>query len=195
MSFAPGRPREGADGRVWGMDTPHVPVDAPSGPRHPQPGDGWVECPCGRRHWGLVGAAGLLVVRYADSGAPDSVVLQHRAPWSDQGDTWAVPGGALMPGESAVQGALREAAEEAGIVADAVRVLAEEVLDHRAWRYTTVIARAVGALDPRPTDAESLAVRWVPVAEVPTLPLLPAFARAWPRLVARAHDESDTVAG
>ena len=33
-----------------------------TGHRTPQPGDGWVECACGRRHWGLSGAAGLLLV-------------------------------------------------------------------------------------------------------------------------------------
>ena len=26
-------------------------------------GDGWIECNCGGKHWGLHGAAGLLLVR------------------------------------------------------------------------------------------------------------------------------------
>jgi 8-oxo-dGTP diphosphatase len=38
-------------------------------------GDGWVSCALGHRHWGVHGAAGLLVV------TPDrQVLLQHRAP-------------------------------------------------------------------------------------------------------------------
>jgi hypothetical protein len=37
-------------------------------------GDGWVQCDCGNKHWGLHGAAGLLLVR--DS----MVLLQHREP-------------------------------------------------------------------------------------------------------------------
>ena len=32
------------------------------------------------------------------------------------------------------------------------------------------------------TDAESVELRWVPIDEVADLPLLPAFADAWPRL-------------
>ena len=75
---------------------PLSPDDAPRAPRHLQPGDGWVECTCGRRHWGLAGAAGLLVARRGQDGRVGHVLLQHRAPWSDQGGTWGVPGGAIM---------------------------------------------------------------------------------------------------
>lgn len=161
----------------------------PHPPRHPQPGDGWVECACGSRHWGLAGAAGLLVIRFGADGSPQAAILQHRAPWSHQGGTWAVPGGALVPGETPVEGALREAAEEAGIASESVEVLHCEVLDHGTWRYTTVVGRESGRIDPRPTDAESLAVTWVPVADVATLPLLPDFAVAWPRLLEVAQGD------
>src|SRR5699024_921735 len=89
-------------------------------PRPPRrPGDGWVECRCGQRHWGRNGAAGLLLWRpsgldnrgTAPPAAPDgwvadpadyAVVLQHRALWSHHGGTWGMPGGAVDPGESAV---------------------------------------------------------------------------------------------
>nr|WP_245858989.1 NUDIX domain-containing protein [Luteimicrobium subarcticum] len=160
---------------------------------HRHPGDGWVVCG-DHRHWGLHGAAGLFLVRRDDTGAVTHVALQHRAVWSDQGGTWGVPGGALAPGESAVDGALREAEEEAGIPPGAVRVLATHVLDHGPWAYTTVVADvAPGApVEPRATDPESLEVRWATLPElgVPageetaaTLPLLPAFARALPALL------------
>jgi hypothetical protein len=56
-------------------------------------GDGWVFCNCGYRHWGLHGAAGLLMVRF-DMGEPH-VLLQLRAAWTHGGGTWAIPGGAL----------------------------------------------------------------------------------------------------
>lgn len=163
--------------------------------RHLQPGDGWVECSCGRRHWGLLGAAGLLVFRFGANGVPEAAILQHRAPWSDQGGTWGVPGGAMAPGESPLDGALREAFEEAGILASSIEVLTTHVLDHGAWQYTTVIARAITAIDPRPTDAESMAVEWVQVADVDSLPLLPAFADAWPGLLklARPHGSAATA--
>ncbi|WP_066584674.1 NUDIX hydrolase [Cellulomonas timonensis] len=151
-------------------------------PHHPQPGDGWVECACGRRHWGLHGAAGLLLARRGPDGLATDVVLQHRAVWSHQGGTWGVPGGARMPDETAVEAALREAQEEAGIDPASVRVLDEHVLDHGPWSYTTVLATAVGPVEPRPTDSESLEVGWTPVDDVTLLPLLPEFARAWPSL-------------
>ena len=87
-------------------------------------GNGWVQCAIGHYHWGLFGAAGLLVVAHG------SVLLQHRAPWSHEGDTWGIPGGARDSGESAVEGALREAAEETGLDPQLVTVTREVVDDH-----------------------------------------------------------------
>jgi len=166
--------------------------DAPPTHRQRQPGDGWVECACGRRHWGLHGAAGLLLVRRDADGTPVAVVLQHRALWSDQGGTWGVPGGARAPGEEAVEAALREAAEEAGIDRGAVRITGTSVLDHGGWTYTTVLAEALTAFTPAATDQESLDVAWVPVADVAALPLLPAFGEAWPGLRARFDADGGT---
>lgn len=144
-------------------------------------GDAWVACACGRRHWGIFGAAGLLLVRRTGAGTHE-VALQHRAEWSDQGGTWGVPGGALDADESPVTGALREAAEEAGVDPAHVEVVHTQVLDHGPWAYTTVVARATGPQDLRPTDAESLEIAWVPTERVADRPLLPAFADAWPGL-------------
>ena len=157
-------------------------------PLHRSPGDGWIECTCGRRHWGLHGAAGLLLTRPAPDGSGLQVVLQHRALWSDHGGTWGVPGGARGPDEGAVDAALREASEEAGIDRASVRVLGSHLLDHGSWSYTTILAEAVGPLDPRPTDAESLDIAWVAIDAVTDLVLLPAFAAAWPVLRARIED-------
>lgn len=157
-----------------------TPGPPPGRTRHP--GDGWVECRCGRRHWGISGAAGLLLARPATSTDAAAVVLQHRAPWSDQGGTWALPGGARHPDESVVEAALREAAEEAGINPASVTVVGEQVLDHEDWSYTTVVAVATGPIDARPTDDESLAIAWVALDDVAALPLLPAFAESWPSL-------------
>lgn len=139
-------------------------------------GEGWVECRCGARHWGRHGAAGLLLT----DGA--RVVLQHRAGWSHFGGTWGVPGGALHAGEPAVDGALREAREEAGLARGVVRVVACTTLQHPDWSYTTVVGRADAAVDVAATDPESLAIAWVPLAEVTDRALLPAFADAWPTL-------------
>ncbi len=40
-------------------------------------------------------------------------MLQHRAAWTHEGGTWALPGGARDSHEDAVAAALREAVEEA----------------------------------------------------------------------------------
>ncbi len=136
-------------------------------------GDGWVDCLCGARHWGRYGAAGLLLVR------DGRVLLQHRAEWSHHGGTWGVPGGAMVSTEDPVTGAIREAAEEAGVEPALVRPAGCYVDDHRSWSYTTVLAEATGDFSARPTDAESIAVDWVPVETVRDLPLHPSLAAAW----------------
>jgi 8-oxo-dGTP pyrophosphatase MutT (NUDIX family) len=143
-------------------------------------GDGWTQCELGHRHWGVFGAAGLLVV------APGpAVLLQHRAFWSHHGDTWGVPGGARDSRESAVQTALREAREETGLEEVGLEVLSELVDDHGGWTYTTVLARAAVELPVHSLDRESTDVRWVQLGDVEALPLHPGFAGTWPVLRAQ----------
>lgn len=160
----------------------HPPPDARV---HRRSGDGWVDCSCGAEHWGLNGAAGLLVWRREPGRV--LVLLQHRALWSHHGGTWGLPGGALDDGETAVAGAVREAVEEAGVVPGALRVCADRTLAHPQWSYTTVLAEAVEPFTPRVSDAESLEVAWVDLADVTALPLLPAFGAALPELTAMAR--------
>ena len=87
-------------------------------------GNGWVHCSVGHRHWGGYGAAGLLI----SDGT--QVLLQHRAAWTHEGDTWAVPGGARDSSEDAVTAALREAAEETSLDPSGITVVSEWVDDH-----------------------------------------------------------------
>ncbi len=143
-------------------------------------GDGWTRCAAGHRHWGVHGAAGLLL---RDRGGDrDRVVLQHRAWWSHRGGTWGVPGGARDSDESAIVAALRETSEEAGIAPAAVRPYGRLVDDHGGWAYTTVLGVPAAPVHPEPTGGESEDVRWVDVADVDALPLHPGFAAAWPTL-------------
>ncbi|MFT4212529.1 MAG: NUDIX hydrolase [Microbacterium sp.] len=147
----------------------------PHGPRNP--GDAWVVAPDGTRYWGRFGAAGLLAF-----DAAHGVLLQHRVDWSHFGGTWALPGGALHEDESRVDGALREAAEEAGVPADAVRPRLVSVLDLGYWAYSTVVADVTAPFEPVISDPESVELSWVPVDEVASYPLHPAFEAAWERL-------------
>ena len=145
------------------------------GPR--DPGDAWVYGPDGEKFWGRFGAAGLLVW-HREGG----ILLQHRVGWSHFGGTWGLPGGARKQGETAEAGALREANEEAGVPASVVSVLFTSVLDLGFWSYTTVAVEASERFEPVIGDAESVALRWVPVDEVDSLPLHPGFAASWPAL-------------
>lgn len=109
-------------------------------------------------------------------------MLQLRSAHSHHGGTWGIPGGARDDGESAVEAALRESAEEAGIGATDVSPEGAFVDDHGGWSYTTVIATTVGDPQPRLVDRESDAVRWAHPDETDRLPLHHGFARTWPRL-------------
>lgn len=160
-------------------------------------GDGWAAGPEGGAVWGRYGAAGLFLL--AGDGRHDleewQLLLQHRAQWTNNGGTWALPGGARDSHESIAEAALREAGEEAGIIAAEVEVLHSEVTagpfpadPDRAdlagdWTYTTVIARCI---DGVPVDTvaneESVELRWVRLGEVGEMPLMPAFRRALPGL-------------
>ena len=153
-------------------------------------GDGWVECAQGHRHWGRFGAAGLLLHRPSHAGPGErgtgssagAVLLQHRAAWSHHGGTWGLLGGARHSDEATVTAALREAGEEGGLDAAAVKVHGEYVDAHGGWSYATALARTAGDVPARPTGAESIDVTWVEVDDVEALPLHPGFAESWPLL-------------
>lgn len=145
-------------------------------------GDGWVQCAHGHKHWGLFGAAGLLVRHRcaADPPGVDRVLVQHRALWSHHGGTWGIPGGARDRGESARATALREAAEESTLDVASVEVLDEYVDDHGGWSYTTVVVRAAAAPPVEVRGAESTELRWVRTDRIGELELHPGFATTWP---------------
>jgi 8-oxo-dGTP diphosphatase len=140
----------------------------------------------GAAYWGKHGAAGLLLRAMAPDGSP-AVLLQHRAPWSHQGGTWGLPGGARDSHETPEQAAVREANEEAGLPAESLNVRTTVVtaevsaITGAYWTYTTVIADAAELLETVP-NRESSELRWVAEDEVTDLPLHPGFAASWNRL-------------
>ncbi|NIH79450.1 NUDIX domain-containing protein [Amycolatopsis viridis] len=150
----------------------------------PDDGDGFVYCELGHRHWGIHGAAGLLL-----TDPERGVLLQHRAWWTHHGETWALPGGARRGDETAREAATREAGEEAAVPAAAVRPTAESVVDHGGWSYTTVLACTRHPVRERVVSEESAELRWVPPEEVGSYPLHVDFATAWPALHAQLGRE------
>lgn len=140
-------------------------------------GDGFLRCACGHLHWGLYGAAGLLL-RDPERG----VLLQCRAEWTHHGQTWALPGGAVRGTETPSQAACREAEEEAAVPSAMVHVTAALTVDHGTWSYSTVLATARATPTVRATSAETAELRWVDPREVASYPLHPDFGAAWPML-------------
>jgi 8-oxo-dGTP diphosphatase len=146
-------------------------------------GDGWVVSDTGNPYWGRYGAAGLLLRAPRRDGTP-AVLLQHRAPWSHQGGTWGLPGGARDSHESAEEAAVREAHEEAGLPSGLLSVRGAVITAQASgtdWTYTTVVADAAELLQTV-ANYESAEMRWVGEDEVAALPLHPGFAASWQRL-------------
>jgi 8-oxo-dGTP diphosphatase len=139
-------------------------------------GDGWIQCDCGNKHWGLHGAAGILLLRGTQ------ILLQHRAPWVHNGDTWGIPGGARDSHENVLEAAIREAKEETGI--DPIHISPIQTFSdiHGNWRYDTVLAYATEDLIAHELNDESHEDRWVEIDRVDELTLHPSFAKSWPAL-------------
>ena len=136
-------------------------------------GDGWIECRCGGKHWGINGAAGLLLIR------GQKIMMQHRAPWVHNGDTWGLPGGARDSNESITEAAIRETVEETGIKAEHVKPIGQFTDDHTDWRYDTVIAIADNSLDTANWNTETHDIGWFELDEIEKLDLHPSFKKTW----------------
>jgi 8-oxo-dGTP diphosphatase len=154
----------------------------------PQPlgssGDGWAFCALGHRHWGVHGAAGLLVRHHAPDGR-ELVLLQHRALWSHHGGTWGIPGGARHSEETPEVAARREVAEESYLDTAPMHVTGRFVDDHGGWSYTTVVVRVDEAPPVAIRGSESVEFAWFPADLIGTDegPLLhPGFADTWARV-------------
>ena len=146
-------------------------------------GNGWVTCAQGHQHWGLYGAAGVLVyVPHPANQALSLVLLQHRARWAHQGGTWALPGGAMDSEETPAEAALREADEECMLDPKLVVPRGMYSDEHGGWAYHTVLAQAAEPLRVRSDAYESDEAVWLPAGEVNQLDLHPGFAVSWPVL-------------
>src|ERR1039458_9313566 len=170
MGAGKGRARRAAAAVGWQLSGDGLPFvdDSPGG--RPVAGDGWIECEQGHEHWGLYGAAGLML-RHVDSSGQVRYLLTHRAGWVDHGDTYSIPGGAINLDEAAKEGAERETAEELGLLPDLVYTHAS-VADHGGWAYHTVHCDVPDMFEPE-TLSETNSVGWFTPEEIDQLPLHP----------------------
>ena len=148
-----------------------------------------------RSHWGPWGAAGILPFTVTADGRA-WVLLSHRSPHVQAGDSWSCFGGAMDEGETPWQAAARETGEEiGGIAVDAAGILGEylwECPERCGWSYRTFVVRVLphsGGRLPRVRVAdgahawETSELAWVPAGRVTAgRQLHPAFADAWPAL-------------
>jgi 8-oxo-dGTP pyrophosphatase MutT (NUDIX family) len=154
-------------------------------------GDGFVRCSDGHVRWGRFGASGVLFVTPTNEGP--QVMLQLRSGFAHEGGTWSCAGGALDEGESAYEGALREASEEVGHAPHPQRLLGEYVFAPASdWSYTTVVVEVQHRFGDS-MNFETDAVAWALLDDVDRRPLHPGFAAAWPYL--RAIIEQPDASG
>jgi ADP-ribose pyrophosphatase YjhB (NUDIX family) len=111
--------------------------------------------------------------------------LARRSEWCHQGGCWAIPGGALHQGERPVEGALREFAEEIGIILREGEFSVVDVYedDHGGWSYWTVMVEVGERFDlPAAVNWETAETGWVRHDRLIELELHRAFQRTLERL-------------
>lgn len=134
----------------------------------------YVRCSAGHHHWGAAGAAGLLLA-HRDAAGTVSVLLQRRGDEVHNGGTYAWLGGALDAGETRLQAARREAAEEAGLT-NLPAPSGFYVEDHGTWSYTTFLVLVDEKVTT--TDIWEGETSWYTIEEARSLPLIPGAVRA-----------------
>ncbi len=114
----------------------------------------------------------------------EQVLLLRRTTEPNRG-LWVAPGGKLEHGESPAECAVREMREETGLVIDrpVLRAVMTETSPRPDYQWLTFIFVAWdfdGTFAPAPGIGE---FRWVPIDEVTKLPIPPADAVFFPRLL------------
>ena len=145
-------------------------------------GDGFITLADGSVRWGRFGAAGVLF-RHAGADSDVSFFLALRSLHCHRGGTWAIPGGAIDEGETPIEAALREFAEEVGPLPDQYEIGELHEDDHGGWSYWTVVLDVAERFEAPPVRSwETDDVRWIPAHEVLTLDLFPEFHATLHRL-------------
>ena len=116
--------------------------------------------------------AGVAVCVTEDDGRWCLLVTRRAAGLRAHAGQWALPGGRIEPGESAVDGALRELREEVGLDLgpDAVLGLLDDYVTRSGYVMTPVVCWAGATGELTAAEAEVAAIHHVPIGEVDVPP-------------------------
>jgi 8-oxo-dGTP pyrophosphatase MutT (NUDIX family) len=105
-------------------------------------------------------------------GIPSLVLTRRAARLRAHAGQWALPGGRRESGETAVQGALREVAEEVGLVlgTETVLGLLDDYVTRSGYVMTPVVCWAGPTGELAGAEAEVASVHQVPVADLDVEP-------------------------
>ncbi|TFV88931.1 CoA pyrophosphatase [Blastococcus sp. CT_GayMR16] len=120
--------------------------------------------------------AAVAVSITGDGGTLSLLVTRRAARLRAHAGQWALPGGRLDPGETAVEGALRELDEEVGLRLDdaAVLGLLDDYVTRSGYVMTPVVCWAGVTGELAPAEDEVAAVHHVPLTD---LDVEPRFVR------------------
>jgi 8-oxo-dGTP pyrophosphatase MutT (NUDIX family) len=101
-------------------------------------------------------------------GQPCLLLTRRAARLRGHAGQWALPGGRRDPGETAVEGALRETQEEVGLAlgADAVLGVLDDYVTRSGYVMTPVVCWAGDVGELTPAEAEVAEVHQVPLADL-----------------------------
>jgi 8-oxo-dGTP pyrophosphatase MutT (NUDIX family) len=122
-------------------------------------------------------SAAVAAVLLPDDEGRAAFLLTRRAPGlRAHGGQWALPGGRIDPGESATRAALRELAEEVGLVLEEAAVLGclDDYPTRSGFVVTPIVAWAGPVAALRANPAEVAAIHRVPLADLDA-PEVPRF--------------------
>jgi 8-oxo-dGTP pyrophosphatase MutT (NUDIX family) len=105
-------------------------------------------------------------------GVPTLLITRRAPRMRAHAGQLALPGGRLEPGETAVEGALRELAEEVGLELPATDVLGllDDYVTRSGYVMTPVVCWAADAGEVTPAEAEVAEVHHVPLIDLDVQP-------------------------
>jgi 8-oxo-dGTP pyrophosphatase MutT (NUDIX family) len=105
-------------------------------------------------------------------GTPSLLITRRAARLRGHAGQWALPGGRRDPGETAVEGALRETREEVGLVlgTDAVLGVLDDYVTRSGYVMTPVVCWAGDVGELTGAEAEVATVHQVPLADLDVEP-------------------------